>query len=400
MTSGPLSGLRVLDLTTMISGGFATVMFADFGAEVVSVEHPTHGDPVRDWEPKRDGTSTWWKNLGRNKDHVTLDLSTEEGQSLARDLAEKVDILVENFRPGTLEQWGLGPDRLRADNEGLVMIRISGFGQDGPYAERPGFGTIAEGMSTFAAVNGFPDGDPLLPPIPIADLSAGLFAALSGMFAVFERDIGASASGEGQVIDVSLYEPLFRLMIGDAEAYDAMGRVPEQTGNVSTNAAPRNVYETADGYITLSASTQSIFENVMRAIDREELITDERFVTNDKRVQNREQLDEIIETWTMAHDRADALEIMREHDAIVGPINDIADLFNNKHVAARNDTVAVEDADLGKVHTQAPVPKFSRTPGAVDHLGGEHGEHTAAVYQDLLSLTDEELQRLREEDVI
>jgi len=382
----------------MISGGFASVLFADFGADVISVEHPEYQDPVRTWEPKSDDISVWWKNLGRNKRHITLDLSTAEGQAIVLDLLEDVDIVIENFRPGTLERWNLGPERLRQDNEGLIVVRISGFGQDGPYAERPGFGTIAEGMSTFAAVNGFPDSKPLLPPIPIADLSAGLFAALSGMYAIYERDVGNS--GEGQIVDVSLYEPLFRLMIGDVEAYDALGHVPEATGNVSPNAAPRNIYETTDGYISLSASTQAIFENLMAAIGREDLVDDERFATNEARLAHREELDEIIESWTSDRDRTEVLRVMREHDAIVGPIYDVSDVFADEHYQARDDLETVVDEDFGRVRTQAPVPKFSRTPGSVDHLGGDHGEHNEAVYRNRLGLDDEELRRLREEDVI
>ncbi len=398
MTHGPLAGLEVLDLTTMISGGFATVMLADFGADVVAVEHPEHEDPVRTWEPTENGTSVWWKNLGRNKHHVTLDLSTEEGQAIARDLAAEVDIVVENFRPGTLERWDLAPADLRADNEGLVVVRVSGFGQDGPYSDQPGFGTIAEGLSTFAAINGFPDSEPLLPPIPIADLTAGLFAALAGMYAVYERDVGAS--GQGQVVDVSLYEPLFRLMIGDVEAYDALGHVPERTGNHSPNAAPRNLYETADGYVGLSASTQPIFENVLSAIGREELADDERFATNEARLEHREELDAIIENWTRERDRAEVLCVMRDHDAIVGPIYDIGDVFEDEHFRAREDLSPVADDDLGTVHTQAAIPKFSRTPGSVDRLGGEHGADTAAVYRDLLGLSESTLRELRENGII
>jgi len=396
--TGPLESLDVLDLTTMISGGFATALLGDFGADVVSVEHPEHEDPVRSWEPKSEGTSVWWKHLGRNKRHVTLDLSTEAGQDLARDLAAEADVLVENFRPGTLERWDLGPERLRADNEGLVVVRISGFGQTGPYAERPGFGTVAEGFSTFAHLNGFPDSEPLLPPVPLADLSAGQFAAMSAVFAVFERDVGGS--GEGQTVDVSLYEPLLRLMVGDVEAYSALGAAGERTGNVSPNAAPRNLYETADGYIGLSASSQAIFENVMAAIGREELVDDPRFATNEDRVQHREELDAVIEGWTRERPREEVLAAMHAHDAIAGPIYDMADVFADDHVRARGDLATVEDDDLGSVETQAPVPRFSRTPGSVDSLGGDHGADNEAVYLGELGLSRAEFERLREEGVV
>ncbi len=398
--TGPLEGLRVLDLTTMISGGFATVLLADFGADVVSVEHPDHEDPVRGWEPRAEGESVWWKNLGRNKRHVTLDLSTDRGAELARELATDVDVVVENFRPGTLERWGLGPDRLREANEGLVVVRISGFGQDGPYADRPGFGTIAESIATFTHQNGYPDREPLLSPLPLADLSAGMFAALSAMYAVYERDVGADGgSGEGQVIDVSLYEPLFRLLTGGVEAYDAMGHIPGRTGNVSPNAAPRNLYETADGYVALSASTQRIFENVTEAIGRPELTEDERFATNEARVQHRERLDEIIEGWTSERSREEVLATMRAHDVVVGPIYDIADVFEDEQFAARGDLYPVEDPDMGTVRTNAPVPKFSRTPGRVEQLGGEHGEHNAEVYREL-GLGEAQLRALREAGII
>ncbi len=425
--TGPLVGLDVLDLTTMISGGFATSLLADFGADVVSVEHPEYEDPIRTWNPSAAGESLWWKNLGRNKRHVTLDLSTDRGRDLALQLAADVDVLVENFRPGTLERWGLGPDRLRERNEKLIVVRISGFGQTGPAAERPGFGTIAEGLSTFAHVNGFPDSGPLLPPIPIADLMAGQSAAMSALFAVYERELGDTSSptgggserggddagsseggreagscgsGEGQVIDVSLYEPLFRTMIGAVEGYDVLGRVPGRHGNVSPNAAPRNIYPTADGHVSLSASTQRIFENVAAAIDRPELVDDPRFETNDARVNHRAELDAIIREWTSDRSRAEVLSVMRDHDAIVGPIYDIADVFDDEQFAARDTLLPVDDDDLGEVRTQAPVPSFSRTPGSVDHLGGDHGEHNEEVYLDELDLSEAQLRSLREEGVV
>jgi formyl-CoA transferase len=395
--NGPLAGMRVLDLTTMISGGFTNVMFADFGADVVSVEHPEYGDPVRDWVPRSGGHSTYWKNLGRNKRHVTLDLSTEDGQALARELAANVDVVVENFRPGTLERWNLEYDRLSADNEGLVMVRLSGFGQTGPYAARPGFGTVAEAMSTFASVNGFADSEPLLPPIPVADLTAACFAVQGAMFALWAREVN---DAPGQVVDVSLFEPLFRFMIGDVEAYDAEGYVPERTGNSSHQAAPRNLYPTETGFVALSASTQNIFENVMRAIDREDLIDDPRFATNDARMKHREELDAVIEAWTEDRDRKTVLETMRAADAVVGPVYDIEDVFEDEQFHAREDLPTVEDDDLGTVRTHGTVPKFSETPGNVDRLGGDPGAHNEAVYRGELGLSEAEYERLRENGVI
>lgn len=395
--AGPLDDLKVLDLTTMISGGFTTVMLADFGADIVSVEHPTYNDPVRDWRPRSEGESLYWKNLGRNKRHVTLDLSTEDGQTLARRLAADVDIVVENFRPGTMEGWNLGYETLSEDNEDLIMVRLSGYGQTGPKASQPGFGTIAESMSTFTHINGFPDSPPLSPPIPLADLTAAMFAVQGAMFAIYARDVRGQP---GQVIDVSLFEPLFRLMIGDVEAYDTEDIVPTRTGNRDVRSAPRNLYKTEDGYIALSASSQSIFENVMEAIGREDLTDDSRFKTNADRVENTAELDAIIEEWTRERTTEEAITRMEEADAIVGPVYDIADVFRDKQFAARNDLIAVEDEDLGEVTTHGTIPKLSDTPGEVQRLGGERGQHNEEIYREWLELDEEEYQRLREEGVI
>lgn len=397
---GPLNGLRIVDCSGMISGGFATNQLADFGADVVMVEHPEHPDPIRAWSPFENDASLWWKSIGRNKRCVTLDLSTEAGSALLLDLVDDADLFFENFRPGTLERWGVGPDRLREVNEELIVVRLSGYGQTGPRSEKPGFGTVAEGISGWAAVNGFPDREPLLPPISLADITAAQFAVQAAMFAVFERDVGRGGSGEGQVIDVSLYEPLFRLFLGDVEAYDRLGTVRDRNGNRHSSAAPRNVYETADGYMTLSASSQRIFENVAEAIGRPDLIDDPRFETNDERVENVEALDGIIEAWTRELTTEAAIEIMESHDAIVGPVYDMEDIFEDEQYRARDDIVEVEDEDLGPLKTAAPVPKFSRTPGTVEHAGPAHGEHNDEVFLDELDLDETEYERLRERGVI
>lgn len=396
---GPLSGLRVLDVTTMISGGYAGMCFADFGADVVKVEHPEYIDPVRDWPPSKDDVSLWWKELGRNKRCITLNLSTDEGQELALELAEDADIVMENFRPGTMERWGLGYEDLREVNEEVIMVRLSGFGQTGPKSQDPGFGSIAEGMSGFASLNGFSDSEPLLPPMPLADMTAGLFAVQGAMFAVYERELGAK-SGTGQVIDVSLFEPLFRLMVSDVEAYDQVGQVRERTGNRSTSSAPRNIYETEDGYITLSASAQRIFENVMHAIDRPELIDDPRFETNEDRVENVEELDEYIELWTKARPRDEVIEIMTEHDAIVGPIYDISEIFESELYQAREDIIWIDDPELGELAVPNTHPKMSRTPGEVSFAGPRHGEYNELVYLEELGMSQDRYESLRSKNVI
>lgn len=393
----PLEGLEVLDLTTMVSGGFTTVMLADFGAEVISIEHPTYNDPVRDWQPRSDDESLYWKSLGRNKRHVTLDLSTEDGQALTRWLADDVDVVVENFRPGTMERWNLDYETLSENNDGLVMVRLSGYGQTGPKASQPGFGTIAESISTFTHINGFRNSRPLSPPIPLADLTAAMFAVQGTMFAIYARDVRGRS---GQVVDVSLFEPLFRLMIGDVEAYDAEGIVPTRTGNRDVRSAPRNLYETEDGYVALSASSQNIFENVMAAIGCDDLIDDSRFKTNADRVENAEELDAIIGEWTRHRTTERAISKMEQAGAIVGPVYDIADVFEDEQFAARGDLVSVTDDELGEVTTHAPVPKLSETPGEIEHLGGERGQHNEEIYRDRLGLDEEEYRRLRDEGVI
>jgi formyl-CoA transferase len=373
--------------------------FADFGADVVKVEHPEYIDPVRDWPPSKDDVSLWWKELGRNKRCITLNLSTEEGQELALELAEEADIVMENFRPGTMERWGLGYEDLKAVNEEVIMVRLSGYGQTGPKSQDPGFGSIAEGMSGFAHSNGFPDSEPLLPPMPLADMTAGLFAVQGAMFAIYERELGAK-SGTGQVIDVSLFEPLFRLMVSDVEAYDQVGQVRERTGNRSTSSAPRNIYETKDGYITLSASAQRIFENVMHAIDRPDLIEDPRFETNEDRVENVDALDEYIESWTRERPRDEVIEIMTEHDAIVGPIYDISEIFDSELYQARDDIIWIDDDDLGELAVPNTHPKMSRTPGEVSFAGPRHGEYNEAVYLGELGMDEDRYEELREKDVI
>lgn len=398
MPTGPLSSLRVVDFTTMISGGFAASTLADFGADVISVEHPTKHDPIRSWKPRVDGESMWWKSLGRNQRCITLDLSSERGQALARELVADADVVLENFRPGTMEEWNLGYEDLAAVNAGVVMVRISGYGQTGPYAEKPGFGSVAEGISGWAHSNGFPDSDPLLPPIPLADLTAGQYAAQAAAFAIIEREL--EAGEEGQVIDVGLYEPLFRLFIGQVEAYDAAGYLAQRTGNRSENSAPRNVYPTADGHIALSASSQRIFENVMAAIDREELIEDPRFRTNADRLDNVEELDAIIAAWTEDRTTAEAIERLEASDAIVGPINDMSDVFEDPHFAAREDIVSVTDPDLGDVKTHGTVPKYSRTPGEVSHLGPDAGAHNEEVYLEEVGLDEETYADLADDQVI
>jgi formyl-CoA transferase len=395
----PLEGLRVIDFSGMIAGGFATMQLADFGADVVTIEHPDYSDPLRDWAPSDKGESLFWKSVGRNKRCITLDLSSDEGQELALELISDADLVFENFRPGTMERWNLGPDAIHEVNSRAIFVRVSGFGQTGPLSDHSGFGTIAEGFSGWAYVNGFPDREPLLPPISLADLVAALFAVHGAMFALYKTYLG-EGDVTGQVVDVSLYEPLFRLFAGDIEGYDRLQRVPERTGNKHSSAAPRGIYRTENGAITLSASSQTIFENVAEAIGQPDLLKDGRFKTNDRRVDHSDELDEIIEAWTLQRTTEEAIAEMRTHDAIVGPVYDIADIFEDEQYQARDNIVEVNDGTFGTLQTFGPVPKLSETPGEVEHTGPPQGHHNEEVYLEELGLSRERLERLQEKEVI
>lgn len=394
---GPLAGLTVLDLSTIVSGGTTTSMLADLGALVVKVEHPQGGDPLRSWGPFVAGQSVWWKVVSRNKKSVTLNLSQPRGQHLLTDLAARADVLVENFRPGTMERWGLAPAALLQRNPRLVIIRISGFGQTGPYRHRSGFGTVAEAMSGIVALSGFPDSPPLLPPMPLADEIAGLTGALSAVAAIHHR----TASGRGQVIDVSLYEPLFRLLIPHVTQYTSLGLLAQRTGNFFSDAAPRNLYRSLDGtWIALSATSQRVFERLAAAIGRPDLLEDPRFKDNTARVNHREALDAIIGEWMATRGQEEILTRLEESGAVAGPVYDVPRILSDPHYAARQDVIAVQDPDLGELQMVGVVPKFSETPGAVVHPGPRLGEHNREIYRGWLGLDDAALTRLAEEGVV
>jgi crotonobetainyl-CoA:carnitine CoA-transferase CaiB-like acyl-CoA transferase len=420
--AGPLAGLTVLDLSTIVSGGTVTSMLADFGADVVKIEHPRGGDPLRTWGPFVAGQSIWWKIMSRNKKSVTLDLSRPRGQALLLDLAKRADVLVENFRPGTLERWNLGPDRLHAANRTLVVLRVSGFGQTGPYRHRPGFGTVAEAMSGIVAISGFPDSPPLAPPMPLADEVAGLMGAFAILAALRARDARASRGlvpeggdarasrgpvseggdgGAGQVIDVSLYEPLFRLLIPHVTQYTALGIAARRTGNHFPDAAPRNLYRTADGgWIAISATSQRVFERLAAAIGRPELIEDPRFRDNPARVRHHEALDAILVAWFGAHAEAEALARLDEAGAVAGPVYDVPRILGDPHYAARQDVATVHDPEAGDLRMPGVIPKFSTTPGALRHAGPPLGAHNGEVYGGWLGLDAGEIERLRGDGIV
>ncbi len=396
--SGPLRGLRVLDAGNMIAGPLAATQLADFGAEVIKIELPGIGDSMRHWSPMKDGRSLWWKVIGRNKRLITLALSKPRGQQLFKQLVLNADILIENFRPGTFERWGLGFAELSKLNPRIVMVRVSGFGQTGPYAKRGGYGTIAEAFSGVPSFTGFPDRPPTLPGFPLADSVAATFSAMAAMFAIYNRDHG---DGRGQEVDVSLYEPLFRLVESQVIGFDQLGIVKQRQGNRLSEDSPRNTFLTRDGrWIGISASSQRTFERLAEAMGMPELITDPRFVDNASRCANDVALDEVIAAWFKERDCDEMMQLFDNAEVVAGPVLDIRDIVKDPQYLARENIVAVRDDDFGSVRMQGVVPKFSHTPGEGRHSGRALGADNEEVFKELLGLTDEELAALREEGII
>ncbi|NGN66923.1 CoA transferase [Streptomyces sp. A7024] len=375
-TPAPLEGLRVLDLATLFAGPLAATMLGDFGAEVIKVEHPVKPDPSRGHGPAKDGVGLWWKLLGRNKKAITLNLSTPEGREVLLKLAAESDVIIENFRPGTLEKWGLGWDELSAANPRLVLARVTGFGQFGPYSRRPGFGTLAEAMSGFAAITGEADGPPTLPPFGLADS----IAALSTSYAVMAALAGRDKTGKGQVVDMAIIEPMLTILGPQPIWYDQLGYVQPRTGNRSTNNAPRNTYRTADEkWVAVSTSAQSIAERVMRLVGRPEFIDEPWFATGAGRAQHADELDEAVGSWIARHDRDEVITAFEKAEAAIAPIYDISDVMADEQYRALDSITEVEDEELGTVKMQNVLFRLSETPGAIKWAGRPHGADTDEI---------------------
>ena len=391
----------MLDLSIIVAGGTASSLLADFGAEVVKVERPGTGDPLRNWGPFANGVSLWWKVHSRNKKSITLNLGTPEGQDLLKRLAADADVLIEGFRPGAMERWGLGPDVLQAVNPKLVMLRYSGFGQAGPYNDRPGFGTIAECMSGYIAMTGFPDTAPNLPPIPLADEIAGVFGAMAGMMALYHRDASRNSEVRGQVIDVSLFEPLFRLCIPHITMFDMLGINRERVGNDFPDAAPRNLYKTGDDHwLGLSATSQSTFESLAKAMGMPDLINKPEYQDNAARLANREALNDDLQGWLSQRCLNETMDQLVPSGGVVGPVYDAQRIMDDPHYQAREDIIDIDDPELGKTKMLGVVPKFSETPGSVQHAGPTVGEHNQHIYNSWLGLEEEDLSELSEQGTI
>lgn len=392
---GPLAGIRVLDVATLFAGPLAATLLGDFGAEVVKIEHP-RGDPVRSHGAQRDGVGLWWKMLGRNKKSVTLYLGTERGQQLFRRMVADADVVIENFRPGTLERWGLGYAELSAINPRLVLARVTGFGQIGPYAHRPGFGTLAEAMSGFAAVTGEPDGPPTLPPFGLAD---GI-AALATSFAIMTALKAGDRSGRGQQIDMAIIEPILTLLGPQIIAYDQLGELQTRMGNRSVNNAPRNTYRTADGgWVAVSTSAQSVAERVMRLVGRPDLIDEPWFASGAERAAHAEQLDEVVGAWIARRDTDEVVRAFEKAEAAIAPIYTAADIMTDPQFRALGTIAEVPDEELGLIRMQNLLFRLSETPGAIRWAGPPLGAHTAEVLG-RYGVDAGQLTRLRAEGVV
>jgi crotonobetainyl-CoA:carnitine CoA-transferase CaiB-like acyl-CoA transferase len=396
MTHPPLTGLRVLDLATLFAGPIAATMLGDFGAEVVKIEHPTKPDPSRGHGPSKDGIGLWWKVLGRNKRTITIDLSKRGGRATFLRLAETADVVIENFRPGTLEKWDLGWPELSVVNPRLVLTRVTGFGQFGPYAHRPGFGTLAEAMSGFAAITGEPGAPPVLPPFGLADSIAGLATAYAVMTALAARD----RTGEGQVVDMAIIEPILTVLGPQPTWYDQLGLVQERTGNRSANNAPRNTYRTADGtWVAVSTSAQSIAERVMHLVGRPELIDEPWFATGAQRAAHADVLDRAVGSWIAERTRTEVLAAFEKAEAAVAPIQDIRDVMADPQYQALDTVTTVDDPELGPLRMQNVLFRLSSTPGTIRWAGRPHGADTDEVLMEL-GLTEAELTALRTEGAL
>ena len=394
----PLEGIRVLELGVLIAGSFATRLMAEFGAEVIKVETPKQGDPIRNWRMVHEGTSLWWYVQSRNKKCITLNLKSVEGQEIIKELIKEVDILVENFRPGTLEKWGIGYEELKKINPKLVMVRISGYGQNGPYKDKPGFGSIGEAMGGIRYLTGYPDLPPTRVGISLGDSVSSLYAVIGALMAVRHREVNG---GTGQVVDVALYESIFSLMESMVPEYDVYKNIRERTGSILPGIAPSNIYLCKDGkYVVIGANGDSIYKRLMNLIGRSELAEDERFQTNEGRAKHMEYLDEQIGNWSKQFEIKEVLSLLDEVGIPSGPIYNIEDMTKDPHFIARDMFEQVEVEGLGKLKVPGIVPKLTETPGSTEWAGPKLGQHNEEVIKQVVGLSDEQFLKLQELGIV
>ncbi|MBT3552417.1 MAG: CoA transferase [Rhodospirillaceae bacterium] len=398
---GPLAGVRVIELGQLLAGPFTTSRLADFGAEVIKVETPKTGDPMREWGHHRfEDKCLWWPILARNKKSVTANLREAEGQDLVRKLVQSADVLVENFRPGTLEKWGLGPEDLHKINPGLVIARVSGFGQTGPYSDRPGFASVGEAMGGLRHINGFPDQPPPRTGISLGDMLTGMFAAQGVLMAIYWRD--ALGGGKGQVVDASILESCFSFMEGSLPEYDKLGVVRQPSGTGLANVSPSNIFPTKDDkWLIIAANIDPMFRRLCEAMGQPELADDARFVDHKARGHHAAELDGLIADWTKTLDVQELDALLDKHGVVTGPIYTIADIAEDPHFKDRNMVQRVEDETFGDMAVPGFAPRLTHSESEIAWLGpNEVGSHNAEIYGGLLGLSEDELRRLEDDGII
>ena len=398
MNYGPLTGIKIIDLSTMIAAPFGATLLADLGAEVVKVELPNKGDTLRTVGPWKDGEALRWPGLARNKKSITLNIHSEKGKEIFLKLIKDVDILIENFRPGTLERWGLSYETMKESNPNLILVRISGYGQTGPYAEKAGFGTPCTAFSGHTYLQGYPDRAPVSPSYSLLDYIAGIYTAFAAVSALYHRD--ATPDGTGQVVEMGLYEAIFRMLEFLIAEYDQTEKVRGRSPGLAGHSSPAGTYETSDGkFVVLVCSTDSTFNRLADAMGRLDMLEDERYSTNAVRLQHDAEVQAIVKAYIKEHALVDLQAKLDQYGVPISPILSIADIFNDPHYAARQNIVEVEHPRLGKVKVPGVVPNFSKTPGAIRHRAPELGEHNKEIYE-ALGLTAEEMEQLKQEEVI
>ncbi|QQK74694.1 CoA transferase [Salicibibacter cibarius] len=397
--SKTLEGVKVLELGGLIGGPFAGRLLGEFGADVIKVEPPGKGDPLRDWRHIYEGTSLWWRLQSRNKKSVTVNLKIEEGQEIIKALVKECDIVVENFRPGTMEKWNLGYDELSAVNPGLIMIRVSGYGQTGPYRDKVGFGSIGESMGGLRYITGYQDRPPTRVGISLGDSLAAMYSVIGAMMALYHRDI--KGTGKGQMIDVALYEAVFSLMEGTLPEYDKLDVVRERTGSSLPGIAPSNTYKCSDGkYIVIGGNGDAIFKRLMNAIGHQELVEDVRFQSNSGRAEHVDFLDQVIEDWTKTVEFEKALKTLDEAGVPAGPIYSIKDIVNDPHYLSREMIQHFQMNGGESLKIPGIVPKMSETPGETKWLGPSLGKHTDEIMKSWLTYSDEKIKELKDKGII
>ena len=392
LMNGALKGVKVIDISNFLAGPVSSMFLGDYGADIIKVEKPDLGDEIRYWGNNKNGVGLMYKLINRNKRSVTGDLRTKFGVEIVKRLVKDADIIIENYRKGTLEKWGLSYDTLSKINPGLIMIRITGFGQTGPNSHKPGFGTLAEGYSGFANINGYADQSPLLPGFGLADGTSGLMGAFLALTALHERD---QKSGIGQVVEFGIYEPLFTLLGPQVVDYDQLGIIQERNGSRLPFTAPRNTYLTSDNkWVSISGSAQSTFERMCEALDVKNLIFDKRFLDNRLRIDNAKELDDALQKAILKFDQVTLINMFDKFGAPVAVCNNIEEIFEDEHFKSRQNIIDVDDDELGgSLKMQNVVGKFSRTPGKIRHAGPQLGEHNFEVLVKMLGFSEEELKK-------